>query len=143
MYNEKRPSIPKDIERQIKTEAGHCCSITNCDEHTYLEIHHINEDRNDNRVENLILLCDKHHKMAHRGIIDKKSQIIYKNLLKQNISLNNGIFVRSIEGDRIKKFLDKIRELLIEHSNEEPSYISQDAGYFFPREIYYKIVSFL
>ena len=45
-------------------------------------IHHINENREDNRVENLILLCDKHHKMAHAGVIDKKSLREYKKLLQ-------------------------------------------------------------
>lgn len=80
-YDDSRPTIPADVARAVKVEAGHKCAIKGCPEHTYLEIHHINENREDNRIENLILLCDKHHKMAHAGIIDRKSLHEYKKLL--------------------------------------------------------------
>lgn len=79
-YDNLRPDIPSDIVRTVKVEAGHQCAIKACPEHTYLEIHHINENREDNRIENLILLCDKHHKMAHSGVIDRKSLHEYKKL---------------------------------------------------------------
>lgn len=81
-YVDSRPAIPAEIARSVKVEAGHQCAIKACPEHTYLEIHHINEDREDNRLENLILLCDKHHKMAHAGVIDRKSLREYKKLLQ-------------------------------------------------------------
>lgn len=81
-YDDSRPGIPADIERSVKVEAGHNCAIKGCPEHTYLEIHHINENRNDNRGANLILLCDKHHKMAHAGVIDRKALREYKKLLQ-------------------------------------------------------------
>lgn len=77
-----RPVIPAVLARSLKVESGHRCAIKWCQEHTYLEIHHINEDREDNRPENLILLCDKHHKMAHAGVIDRKSLHEYKKLLQ-------------------------------------------------------------
>jgi len=81
-YNDSRPPIPAEINRSVKVEAGHQCAIKACPEHTYLEIHHINENREDNSLENLILLCDKHHKMAHAGVIDRKSLREYKKLLQ-------------------------------------------------------------
>lgn len=81
-YDDSRPAIPAEIARSVKVEAGHQCAIKACAEHTYLEIHHINESREDNRLENLILLCDKHHKMAHAGVIDRKSLHEYKKLLQ-------------------------------------------------------------
>ena len=84
-YNGKRPNIPADITRIIEVEAGHKCSIKNCYEHTYLEIHHINQNREDNSVDNLILLCDKHHKMAHANKIDRKALKEYKKLLNIQI----------------------------------------------------------
>ena len=80
-YEGQRPSIPADIRRQIEVEAGHQCTVKNCNEHTYLEIHHINQNREDNSIDNLILLCDKHHKMAHKNIIDRKALREYKKLL--------------------------------------------------------------
>jgi hypothetical protein len=84
-YNEKRPNISADIIRTIEVNAGHKCTIKNCNEHTYLEIHHINGNREDNKVDNLILLCDKHHKMAHANKIDRKALNKYKKLLNTQI----------------------------------------------------------
>lgn len=83
-YDAARPSIPAALERQVKTEAGHKCAIKRCPEHTYLEIHHINGNREDNSIDNLILLCDKHHKMSHAEVIDRKSLKIYKQFLHAN-----------------------------------------------------------
>lgn len=83
-YQEARPAIPADIQRAVEVESGHACAVTRCSEHTYLEIHHINENREDNHVKNLILLCDKHHKMAHADVIDRKALREYKALLAQN-----------------------------------------------------------
>jgi len=83
-YNEARPSISAELRRAVEVESGHACAVKNCGEHTYLEIHHINTNREDNRVENLILLCDKHHKMAHAGVIDRKALRQYKDLLKSH-----------------------------------------------------------
>lgn len=83
-YETARPTISADLRRKVNIEAGHKCSIKNCLEHTYLEIHHINQNREDNRLENLILLCDKHHKMAHADVIDRKALIEYKLLLQES-----------------------------------------------------------
>lgn len=80
-YETDRPALSADIRRAIEVEAGHACSVKGCNEHSYLEIHHINENREDNTFENLILLCDKHHKMAHAKIIDRKALREYKKLL--------------------------------------------------------------
>lgn len=30
-----------------------------------VDVHHINGDHNDNRIENLVPLCKNHHQMAH------------------------------------------------------------------------------
>ena len=83
-YDSARPSVPTDIERAVKVESGHACAIRGCGEHTYLELHHINGNREDNRVANLLALCDKHHKMAHAGVIDRKALREYKRLLKRS-----------------------------------------------------------
>lgn len=73
--------MPADLRRSVEVESGHCCAIKGCNEHTYLEIHHIDENRNNNKQENLILLCDKHHKMAHANVIDRRALKEYKALL--------------------------------------------------------------
>ncbi|MBA2056374.1 HNH endonuclease [Psychrobacter cryohalolentis] len=83
-YSKSRPSIPAELRRAIEVEAGHTCAIKGCYEHTYLEIHHIDLNRENNTLENLILLCDKHHKMSHAEVIDRKALREYKKLLNNN-----------------------------------------------------------
>ncbi|WP_428026851.1 HNH endonuclease signature motif containing protein [Arcobacter sp.] len=86
-YDKNRPSIPAEIRRAIEVEAGHMCTIKDCREHTYLYIHHINENREDNRKDNLILVCDKHHKMAHKKVISRKALKDYKLLRTKQIHI--------------------------------------------------------
>ena len=62
-------------------EAGHACTLKVCGETTYIELHHIDENRENNDPANLIALCDMHHKMAHDGKIDRKSLRLYKERL--------------------------------------------------------------
>ncbi|WP_291137917.1 HNH endonuclease signature motif containing protein [Flavobacterium sp. UBA7663] len=90
-YENERPSISSEIRRKIETDAGHKCTIKECNEHTYLEIHHIDLNRENNSLENLILLCDKHHKMAHKEVIDRKSLKIYKDILNLNNLLSQKV----------------------------------------------------
>lgn len=96
-YEEPRPSIPAELRRAIEVESGHACAVARCGEHTYLEIHHINQNREDNRVENLVLLCDKHHKMAHADVIDRKALREYKRLMQDAYASNLGQRVRRLE----------------------------------------------
>lgn len=83
-YQTARPAIPANLRRSVEVESGHSCAIKGCSEHTYLEIHHIDENRENNVLGNLILLCDKHHKMAHADVIDKKALREYKKLLSES-----------------------------------------------------------
>lgn len=96
-YDGSRPSIPVELRRAVAVESGHACAVTRCGEHTYLEVHHINGNREHNRVENLVLLCDKHHKMAHAGVIDRKALQDYKRLLKEAYSSNLSERIRRLE----------------------------------------------
>ncbi|WNZ57019.1 HNH endonuclease signature motif containing protein [Microbulbifer sp. MKSA007] len=101
-YSNSRPSIPAGLRRSVEVESGHRCAIKGCNEHTYLEIHHIDENRENNVLANLILLCDKHHKMAHAKVIDRKALREYKKLL--NDSYNSQIDERF---DRLEKLLQQ------------------------------------
>ena len=40
-----------------------CCKICRFDK--VVEVHHLNENRNDNTLDNLITLCPNHHRMIH------------------------------------------------------------------------------
>jgi len=81
-YEKKRPYVSANIEREIKTEAGHTCAVRHCPEHI-AEIHHIDENRENNDPANLILLCDKHHKLAHNGVISRQDLRRYKKMLAE------------------------------------------------------------
>jgi hypothetical protein len=96
-YDDPRPPINSELRRAVEVESGHACAVARCGEHTYLELHHINENREDNRVENLVLLCDKHHKMAHASVIDRKALREYKHLLQKAYTSNLGERVRRLE----------------------------------------------
>lgn len=52
-----------------------------CGEITYVELHHIDENRENNDPTNLIVLCDMHYRMAHDKKIDRKSLLLYKEKL--------------------------------------------------------------
>lgn len=142
IYNNDRPSIPAALRREIEIEAGHECSITTCREHTYLEIHHINDNREDNRKENLILLCDKHHKMAHSGVIDRQSLYGYKRILQSNLLSEN--FDRAREANRIKDYIDEITKVLsyFDFGTGEYALIDFEAGYWFPEMVFQNLLFF-
>lgn len=116
-YDAERPTISAETRRKVEVNAGHECSVKNCREHTYLEIHHINQNREDNKIENLILLCDKHHKMAHANKIDKKSLKEYKQLLisqksNNDIEVENTVKIIKIELDMQYNLVDNDDELI-------------------------------
>lgn len=80
-YDQARPHVPADVRRLVLVESGHACALKLCGETTYVELHHIDENRENNEPSNLIALCDMHHKMAHDGTIDRKSLRLYKERL--------------------------------------------------------------
>jgi len=125
-YSEPRPNIPAKIRRQALIEAGHCCSVSHCHEHTYLELHHINENREDNTIENVIALCDKHHKMAHAGVIDRKALREYKRLNRESLGLSKAYDLPAI----IKaKYLRRLSEWLTQEQQRlEASHLSSNTS---------------
>lgn len=104
-YSRSRPSIPIEIRRLIAIESGHMCAIKHCYEHTYNEYHHIDGNRENNVKENLIYLCDKHHKMTHSGVIDRKSLREYKLINDNNLKGN-------YENEKLSDIDNKIKKIL-------------------------------
>lgn len=56
--------------REIAFDAyEHECANCGYNDHKEaLDVHHINHDRSDNRIENLVILCVICHRLIHRGI---------------------------------------------------------------------------
>ena len=117
-YDNPRPSITTEIRRTVEVESGHACAIKGCNEHTYLEIHHIDGNRENNTLNNLILLCDKHHKMAHANVIDRKALRKYKKLLTD--SYNSLLLERFDQLEKLLKNEDKVSQPELKPAERQP-----------------------
>lgn len=127
-YENNRPYIPAEIRRKIMTEAGHKCSVNHCHEHI-VEIHHIDGNRENNDINNLIVLCDKHHKLAHRGNISRKDLFEYKRLL---INQNNSDAL-AVFNDHDLGLLNKINEIFTYDKIQQ--IINEPFGSLVPRNV--------
>jgi len=61
--------VPKGIERAVRARDGHTCRFPGCRNRRFLEIHHIEHWSNggETAVDQLMLLCTKHHTLLHEG----------------------------------------------------------------------------
>jgi len=61
--------IPKAIERALHARDQGCCRFPGCGNRRYLHSHHVEHWSNggETRLENLMLLCTKHHTLVHEG----------------------------------------------------------------------------
>lgn len=82
-----RPSIPSELEREVKAEAGYSCAIPTCRNHP-IHLHHITpwQRSKSTPFDNLIVLCPTDHARAEKGEIDRKALLIYK----RNLGLLTG-----------------------------------------------------
>lgn len=86
--NQRRPDIPRPLEREVKVEAGHRCAIPTCRQTSGLQIHHIVDWAKVKRHEfhNLIYICAVCHARATSGEIDVTAMKQYK----ENLALVSG-----------------------------------------------------
>ena len=68
----ERKPISSEIQQLLLVQCGYKCSVPRCDTTDSLEFHHINKKPNDNRKENVIILCAVHHHQADIGRISAK-----------------------------------------------------------------------
>ena len=61
--------VPKGIERAVRARDNDCCKFPGCHNRRFLQCHHVEHWSNNGEtsVENLMLLCTKHHALLHEG----------------------------------------------------------------------------
>ncbi len=87
MATKIRSSVPSEVQRLVKVEAGHRCSMPNCGATSALEIHHIDDNTGNNDQSNLLLLCAVCHSHVTKGELDQKACLRIKEIIAQTASL--------------------------------------------------------
>lgn len=106
MTNNKRTQVPRELERELKQEAGWRCAIPTCRQTQPLEMAHIipYEKCKDHTFENMIILCANCH-----SLYDKKQEktMTPKAILqiKDNLKILNGRY-SPFELRLMQNFLD-------------------------------------
>lgn len=61
--------VPSAIQRALRARDNNCCSFPGCRNRRYLHSHHVEHWSNggETSLENLMLLCTKHHTLVHEG----------------------------------------------------------------------------
>ncbi len=75
-YSNPRPKIPMAVQRQVKVEARHSCIV--CATRVSLQLHHIDQNRENNDPANIACMCSNCHGMFHDGKITPLELRLYK-----------------------------------------------------------------
>jgi len=80
-YTNQRPKIPVATQREVRIEARHSCLV--CKERVSLVLHHIDENRENNDLDNIVYICSNCHGMVHDGKITAIELREYKRKAKE------------------------------------------------------------
>jgi len=131
----KRKSIPKKSQEELLIECGYKCSVPRCNVTESLEFHHVNMNPEDNRKENVIILCAVHHHKADIKRITVKACLIMKEMLQKIDGLSLSIIRElSLSVEDFSSLLDIGREMSMDSlrliTREYISYLSgKNEGY--------------
>lgn len=80
----KRKTIPSALAHQVRDQCDGACANPSCREwnSSTHEIHHIDGDRSNSTLENLILLCSNCHSKEQSGIITRQELEVWKGQAK-------------------------------------------------------------
>lgn len=83
----RRQTISQSLRTQVLTEAGYRCAVPTCRATLAIDLHHIDQVKDDgeNEQSNLIALCPTCHRLYHNGTIPKDAIHAWKEML---VSLN-------------------------------------------------------
>jgi hypothetical protein len=64
----KRRTVPPAMRRALRARDGQC-RFPGCDNRRFLDAHHVRHwaDGGETRIDNLVLLCGRHHRFLHEG----------------------------------------------------------------------------
>ena len=71
LINDMRYKYKRQVDTQDYIFLTAFCNACDLNEPEVIEIHHIDKDRSNNNISNLVSLCPTCHKLHHRGIIDR------------------------------------------------------------------------
>ncbi len=79
----KRQTISPSLRTQLLTEAGYRCAVPTCRTTLAIDLHHIDQVKDDggNEQSNLIALCPTCHRLYHNGTIPKDAIRAWKKML--------------------------------------------------------------
>ncbi len=65
----KSRTVPAGLERAVRARDKNRCTFPGCHHHRFLDCHHVKHWSNggETSLENLLLLCTKHHTLVHEG----------------------------------------------------------------------------
>jgi hypothetical protein len=83
-YNikKRRPAIPQKIKALLQKEINSKCPICPNEDVEHFQIHHIDENPENNNFENLLMLCPTCHSKITKKDISEEKVIEYKNNLR-------------------------------------------------------------
>lgn len=84
----KRSKISTMTVKQVFQEAASCCSFCNESNVAALEIHHLDEDPNNNVLENLLLVCSTCHSKITHGAISPADATLQKRIIQFQAKTN-------------------------------------------------------
>ena len=61
-----REPISIELRQEVLKRAGNRCQTDGCCENEVLDIHHIDCDSSNSKMENLVVLCPTHHRKVHK-----------------------------------------------------------------------------
>lgn len=115
-----RPKIPQKLRNQIIARSDHLCQFCGSHETSIFEIHHIDEDKTNNSLDNLIAVCPDCHSKITKGIYSmsdvsllamkiKYGDLKYRHQNKNiNVEINHGIVANNVTIKNNRKSPSKI-----------------------------------
>jgi len=76
----KRPTIPKPVEKRAYQETGSACAFCREREIASLQLHHIDGDPANNKLENLLVVCGTCHGKITGGVISQADVVLQKRM---------------------------------------------------------------